>query len=218
MGRWRVGGKKLSAREEILQRLQSQARPEVLPPAWTSGRSFADLEDRFAAALEAAHGEVRRAPDLEGAWKEVDTILGEVGARAVVANGEPPLDEALLRQRWPACEWHVVGQTEGDLRAFCVGADVGLSGVEAALAETGTVVVSSGPQKSRMATLLPPLHLALVPRSCLLPDLFTWTAGRNGAMPANRVFISGPSKTADIEFTLTLGVHGPGRVVVVLYD
>ena len=208
----------MSARAEILARLRNQARPEVLPPAWVSGRSFADLEERFIGALEAAHGEVRRAPDLEAAWGEVDAILRQVGAAAVVANGEPPLEEALLRQRWPGCEWHVAGQTEGDLRAFCARADVGLSGAEAALAETGTLVVSSGSGKSRMVTLLPPLHLALVPRARLLPDLFAWASARKGAMPANRVFISGPSKTADIEFTLTLGVHGPGRVVVVLYD
>lgn len=207
----------MSAREEILQRLRSAARPEVLPPAWTSGRDFPDLEARFSEALQGGKGEVRRTDDLEGAWEEVDAVLREVGARVVVVNHEPPLDQIVVQRRWPGCEWHVVGQTQGDLRAFCARADVGLSGAEAALAETGTVVVSSGRGKSRMATLLPPVHLALVPLSCLTPDIFTWAAERTGEMPANKVFISGPSKTADIEFTLTLGVHGPGRMVVVLY-
>ena len=207
----------MSAREEILQQLRNVARREVLPPAWTSRRDFPDLEARFSEALQGGKGEVRRTDDLEGAWEEVGAVLREVGARVVVANHEPPLDQVEVEWRWPGCEWHVVGQTQGDLRAFCARADVGLSGAEAALAETGTIVVSSGRGKSRMATLLPPVHLALVPLSCLTPDIFTWAAERTGEMPANKVFISGPSKTADIEFTLTLGVHGPGRLVVVLY-
>ena len=206
----------MSAREEILNRLRCKARGERPPPAWRSERKFPDLAARFTESLRAARGEVRRTSSLALAWEAVDGILREVGAQAVVANHEPPL--AGLEQRWPDCEWHVVGQTEGDLRAFCARADVGLSGAEAGLAETGSIIVYSGSEKSRLATLLPPVHVAMVAVSCLTSDLFTWTAGRAGDMPANVVLISGPSKTADIEFTLTLGVHGPGRLIVVLYD
>ncbi len=206
----------MSAREEILNRLRSKAREENPPPAWRSERKFSDLAARFTASLRAAKGEVRRTSSLELAWREVDGILREVGAQAVVANNEPPLVD--LKQRWPDCEWHVVGQTAGDLREFCARADVGLSGAEAGLAETGSIIVHSGSEKSRLATLLPPVHVAMVAVSCLTPDLFTWVSGRAGDMPANVVLISGPSKTADIEFTLTLGVHGPGRLIVVLYE
>ncbi|MDQ7030580.1 MAG: lactate utilization protein [Ardenticatenia bacterium] len=105
----------------------------------------------------------------------------------------------------------------GDVRAFAASADVGVSGVEAALAETGTVVVRSGPGRSRLATLLPPVHVAFVPFKRLTVDLFTWLGRRPDPMPANLVFISGPSKTADIEQTLAVGVHGPVRFIVVLY-
>ena len=68
------------------------------------------------------------------------------------------------------------------------------------------------------------MQVLLVPLSGLTADLFTWTAARNAsltadaAMPANVVLVSGPSKSADIEFTLTLGVHGPGRLIAILYD
>lgn len=207
----------MSAREEILNRLQSKARKETSPPAWRSQREFADLAIRFTESLTAAEGEVRRADNLELAWGEVDAILREVGAQAVVANDDLLLSAVTLTQRWPDCEWHIVGHTKGDLRQFCAQADVGLSGVETALAETGSVIVSSGPGKSRLATLLPPVHVALVPVSCLMPDIFTWTAARGGKMPANVTIISGPSKTGDIEFTLVLGAHGPKRMIVVLY-
>jgi len=208
----------MSAREEILNRLRSRASRVSLPPAWKSERNFPDLAARFTESLTKVKGEVRRSDNLEAALTEVDTMLREVCAKAVVANDEPPLSTVRLAERWPECEWHVVGQTPGNLREFCARADVGISGVEGALAETGSLVVHSGPGKSRLATLLPPIHMALVPLSCLVPDIFTWAASRHGEMPANLNLISGPSKSADIEFTLTLGVHGPKRLVAVLYD
>ena len=208
----------MNAREEILDRLRSRASQVSLPGAWKSERNFPDLSARFTESLTKVKGEVRRSDNLELALAEVDTILREVSAKAVVANDEPPLSTVALAERWPEYEWYVVGQTPGNLREFCARADVGLSGVEGALAETGSLVVHSGQKKSRLATLLPPIHVVLVPVSCLVPDIFTWTAARNGKMPANLNLISGPSKSADIEFTLTIGVHGPKRLIAVLYD
>ena len=210
----------MSPRDEILERLRKKASKVEMPGAWQSQRNFPDLAERFTTSLTAVRGEVRRAENLEAALVEVGTILGEVSAKAVVANNEAPLSEVALGERWREREWHIVGQTPGDLREFCARADAGLSGVEAALAETGSLVVHSGVGKSRLATLLPPVHIALVPVSCLEPDIFTWTASRTqgASMPSNLNLISGPSKSADIEFTLTLGVHGPKRLVAVLYE
>ncbi len=102
-------------------------------------------------------------------------------------------------------------------QAVCAQADVGVSGADAALAETGTVILRSGSGRSRLVTLLPPIHLALVPVKCLQPDLFTWIADREGPLPAGLTLVSGPSKTGDIEQTLAIGVHGPKRFIVVLY-
>jgi L-lactate dehydrogenase complex protein LldG len=110
------------------------------------------------------------------------------------------------------------GGSEEAWRDFCAGADAGLTAVDAALAETGSLVVSSGPGRSRMVSLLPPVHIALVPASSLTPDLFTWTAARGQAVPAALTLISGPSKTADIEQTLAIGVHGPKRLIVILVE
>jgi L-lactate dehydrogenase complex protein LldG len=73
-----------------------------------------------------------------------------------------------------------------------------------------------------MATLLPPLHVALVPATRLTTDIFSWRAARTAStvsqVPANITLVSGPSKTADIEQTLAVGMHGPRRLVVLLYD
>ena len=210
----------MSAREEILERLRRKASKVEMPGAWQSQRNFPDLAERFTASLTAVRGEVRRTETLETALLEVGAILDEISAKTVVANNETPLSEVGLEERWQERQWHIVGQTPGELREFCARADAGLSGVEAALAETGSLVVRSGVGKSRLATLLPPVHIALVPVSCLVPDIFIWTASRNkeAPMPSNLNVISGPSKSADIEFTLTLGVHGPKRLVAVLYE
>ena len=208
----------MTTRDEILSRLRPKRREETRPAAWQSRRRFPDLAARFTEALTAAKGEVLRAPDLDAALEQVDVVLAELGAQRVIANREAPLANLNLREHWPEIDWYLVGRTPGDLRGFAAQADAGLSSADVALAETGTIVVSSGPGKSRLATLLPPLHLALVPTSRLTADLFTWTAARSGPPPANLTLISGPSKTADIEMTLAVGVHGPKRLVVVLYD
>jgi L-lactate dehydrogenase complex protein LldG len=200
----------MSTRDEILARLREQARDVAPPPPWRSRREFEDLAHRFTEALTAVKGEVLRAASLEEALDHVDRVLHEIEAETAVTNLQPPLDAIDLTGRWPEVKWQVAGQSEEEQRAFAVSADIGLSGVDAALAETGTVVVSS--------------HLALAPTSSLTTDIFTWVetfswvAARGDEMPAATTLISGPSKTADIEQTMAIGVHGPKRFIVVLYD
>lgn len=211
----------MGAREEILSRLRGKVREVEPAPVWRSRRQFDELSEQFAAALTAAKGEVRRAADLEGALAEVTTLLKEIEVRTAVVDAQQPLTDIDLTGRWPEVDWFMVGQTAeraSDLRAFCSSADLGVSVADAALAETGTVVVSTGPGRSRLTSLLPPVHVALVPTSRLTTDIFTWTAGRQGLLPASVTLISGPSKTADIEQTMATGVHGPKRFVAVLYE
>ena len=209
----------MNSRDEILNQLQQSHREATMPEPWQSRRDFADLAERFTQALTAVFGEVRQAENLDGAWQLVGEIIEELNAEKIVVNGERPLTEYNFPQKWPQIHWHIVGQSDdGDLRQFCTDANLGISGAEAALAETGSVLVISGSAQSRLATLLPPVHLALVPTSILTTDLFTWTAVRQNPMPANLVFVSGPSKTADIEQTMAVGVHGPKRFIVILYN
>ena len=127
----------MSPRDEILERLRGKASKAEMPGPWQSQRNFPNLAERFAASLTAVRGEVRRTDSLESALAEVGTILDEISAKTVVANNEAPLSEVELGERWRDREWHVVGQTAGDLRDFCARADAGLSGVEAALAGNG---------------------------------------------------------------------------------
>jgi L-lactate dehydrogenase complex protein LldG len=212
----------MTDRQKILSHLNHHHRAVEPPAPWQSHRHFEDLAAQFTLALQAAKGEVHRARNLEEAMVALSAVLEEIEAKSAVFNDQPPLDSLNLPQRWPGIEWHMAGQTESEqFRARCAAADIGLTGVTAALAETGTAVVASGPGRSRLTPLLPPVHLALVAASQLTPDLFTWTAARKTAAappPAAITLISGPSKTADIEQTMAIGVHGPKRFIVILYN
>jgi L-lactate dehydrogenase complex protein LldF len=91
---------------------------------------------------------------------------------------------------------------------------VGLTGALAAAAETGTLVLPGGPGRSPQASLLPEIHLALLPYKAIRPSLAEVLNLEELKTASSVALISGPSRTADIEMTLTIGVHGPGEVHV----
>lgn len=95
---------------------------------------------------------------------------------------------------------------------------VGITGAEAGFAESGSIVVRSGPGRPRMASLIPDIHVAVLRREDVYRSLAHWSAvhAATVAEAANLVFITGPSRTADIEQVLTVGVHGPRQLHVVL--
>jgi L-lactate dehydrogenase complex protein LldG len=97
-------------------------------------------------------------------------------------------------------------------------AEAGVTGALAGLADTGTLVVKAGPARPRLASLLPAVHVALLPVRSLYPDMAAFFAAHPDAVreSSNLVLITGPSRTGDIELTLTVGVHGPKTVHVVL--
>ena len=218
MGEGRRGGVVLKVRKMILNILRSKSRKVELPNPWISGGEFDSITDEFASALKNVKGEVYMAGNLDEAWEILSKLFGELEARKVVVTDEPPLNQVNLTEMFNNQEWYIVGKTNGDLIDFCSSADIGLTSADAALAETGSVIVSSGPGRSRAASLLPPIHIVLIPISKLLPDIFAWTAKRTGTLASQVVLISGPSKTADIEQTLVVGVHGPKRFIVILYS
>src|SRR5690606_12071550 len=88
-------------------------------------------------------------------------------------------------------------------------ADLAVTGVQAAIAETGTIVCVSGAATGRGTSLVPPVHIALVSRSQVCGDLFDFFAqlSAQADLPANINLITGPSKTADIEGVLVTGMH-----------
>jgi L-lactate dehydrogenase complex protein LldG len=115
---------------------------------------------------------------------------------------------------------------DSETRARAAGTMIGLTGVTAAFASTGTVALAPGPGRSRAASLLPLYHLILLPMSRIYPSVEEWldTLQRTGRQSdlfrecTQMAFVTGPSKSADIELTLALGVHGPQVVHAVVFD
>jgi L-lactate dehydrogenase complex protein LldG len=113
----------------------------------------------------------------------------------------------------------IVGAARGSSpRDVQAAAQIGVTGCDAAIAETGSLVLLSGEGKPRTASLLPPAHLAIVRQTDLCDSMSEFFRERAAdiAAAACCTVITGPSRTADIELTLTLGVHGPGDVIVIV--
>jgi L-lactate dehydrogenase complex protein LldG len=98
----------------------------------------------------------------------------------------------------------IPAQADKHLVAAC---ELGVTGADAALPETGTLLLRSSPERPRVVSLLPRVHLAIFTPTVLRADLHQVFAEAKDA--GYSVLVTGPSRTADIELTLTLGVHGP---------
>ncbi|MGB9079697.1 MAG: LUD domain-containing protein [Desulfuromonadaceae bacterium] len=88
--------------------------------------------------------------------------------------------------------------------------------VSAAIAETGSIVCASSGGKVVQASLLPSQHVAIVPRDRIFATLDAFFAGHAATPPTNLTIITGPSRTADIELNLVIGVHGPERLDIIV--
>jgi L-lactate utilization protein LutC len=152
-------------------------------------------------------------------------VIGLKGARKILLGIGGMVDRLDLagRLRQEGLAVTTIDMCHGPgVRDVFFGADVGISNVEHLVAETGSVVVSSGPDDPRSLSLLPPVHVAIADRRQLLGDLFDLfdlfsPISSRGNSPAScMTIITGPSKTGDIELRLVTGVHGPGEIHVVL--
>jgi L-lactate dehydrogenase complex protein LldG len=177
-----------------------------------------DPVGRFAAELTAAGGVCRVVPDAAAGAEQVLAIVREKAARRVVVGAGAVVDGLNLPGHLRELGVEVSGPDAGREAMFA--ADIGVTGVDYLLAETGSLVLLTAPGQPRSASLLPPVHVAVADRGQILPDLFDLFDGRLGrpGLPACVTLITGPSKTGDIELQLVTGVHGPGEVYVVLID
>jgi L-lactate dehydrogenase complex protein LldG len=84
------------------------------------------------------------------------------------------------------------------------------------LADTGSVVLAASPDEPRARSLLPEVHVSIVSEDAILPGLVELFEALGGELPSALAIVTGPSRSADIEQQLVVGVHGPGRVHVVV--
>ncbi len=107
---------------------------------------------------------------------------------------------------------------EANIAPHATGSVLVLMGVALVLANTGTLVQTADEGDKRLVSTLPLLHIAVVSTAALLPNLAAVVSRVDPRKSSYISFITGPSRTADIERVLTIGVHGPERLIIVLVD
>lgn len=212
----------MSSRETILARLRSRERPfpHVQPPAVYHPMTPlegdpAALRARFIQEATALNVTIHQ-PAAPG--EAIETLLDILAGDTTVLTWDwaaiplPGLSAALA-----SAGVQVAPPTDPTVR-------VGISGADAALAATGSLVLDSRHGRYRATSLLPPVHVVVLTANQILPNLEAWVARQRAAgltlfqESSNIVIISGPSRTADIAMELILGMHGPGEMHLLLLN
>lgn len=211
MSRLRAGRAQHAAAE-----LTPPKPPANYRPVRNGDEAGSSLLEQFSVALRALRGHAVVVADEREALAALMEILQRHEADSVIgwAADELPLPDLPKSLAAAGVDYR---RPRGDAVAVAQ-ATVGISGAEALLAATGSVVVRSGAGRGRIPTVLAPVYVVLAHEDQLLPHVEAWVEQSGAALGerGNICFISGPSKTADIEMTLVHGVHGPGEVHVII--
>lgn len=217
-----------SARDDILSRLRDAiakqppfpAQPQESRLPVTRLAADEDLAKRFIAEVERVKGAVHPAESEDEARRILHELLSARNVQRATMWDEAhiPLNgvEALLGASG-------IARVQGEDEAVAT-ADAGITGCDWAIAATGTLVLSSGQGKPRMASLLPPVHIAIVTTDQIVPRLEDYIAAQRAdrlgvfRRSSNVTLITGCSRTSDIEMHPVFGVHGPLELHVILID
>lgn len=175
--------------------------------------------EQFKTRAEAVSAEVHRfatraqALDFILDFLRSEGIADQPGAYALWADGSfaAALDRKRLAAQVPGLRFEIT-------RDLAAGARAGISQVDWAVAQTGTLLVDATAVEQRLVSSLPPIHVALAETGKILPDMAAGLARFDPGRCAFLSAITGPSRTADIERVLTIGVHGPKRLIIVFID
>jgi L-lactate dehydrogenase complex protein LldG len=215
----------MSTRERMLARIRERQGRSAAPrdPELAAVRAYLASHERSPAPRDASEPAVRfreRALSLASTLDEAAS-LADVPARIAPYLRERALPlRAVCWRELLELDWAGSGM-EVECRPARGDDFVGITGAACAIAETGTLVTLSGPETPPSVSLLPETHIAVVPRSRIVRNMEdAWAHIRHQCqgdrLPRAVSFISGPSRTADIEQTVTLGAHGPYRVHIVV--
>ena len=168
---------------------------------------------RFKSVLESVGGYVTIVPDRIQAAIALQHIVTTRGIRRLAISD----DNLATDLAASLSEVEIVG---ADSRDALLESDGGLSGAQWGIAETGSLVLSSDNERHRLVSLLPTVHVALLRAPRILGGLDEAlrrvAGGDPEALPRAVTFVTGPSRTADIELTLVVGVHGPKELHVIV--
>jgi L-lactate dehydrogenase complex protein LldG len=208
----------LSRVESALSGVEAPELPRTFPP--TPGSGDAADPDRFVAAVAANNALARRVrlDDLSDAVRDVARELGR-DRRVAVAPDVAPW-RAEVEQGLAGAGAEIVEVGPAEWRADPEAAALGVTSAALAVAATGSLLLIPGAESPRLYSLLPPVHLAIVPLERLVPGLeeVMPVLGEAVSRSSAPVLVTGPSRTSDIEMTTVYGVHGPKVLRVLLVE
>jgi L-lactate dehydrogenase complex protein LldG len=177
------------------------------------------LVDRFAEVLAGVggtpHGPLPRAEALDLLVTLCRERAG--GAAVALSTGDPLIGKLGVAERLASAGLDVLAPDDVFWRERLAEAGVGVTGAFTAVAASGTVGIACGPGAPRATSLVPPAHICLVLSGTMVEDLAEAIRSCTD-LPSGLVWVSGPSRSADLELILTVGVHGPGSVDVIVID
>jgi L-lactate dehydrogenase complex protein LldG len=190
------------------------AQREWLPKV---GTTLPERIDLFAKISEELKTELHRVPTMAAAREVLAKLAAESGWRKVATHSHHDTDALLEGFSLPTV------RTEDGYEVNALeSCDAGVTGCEVLVAQTGGIMVSVKSAGGRALSVLPPHHVVIARTSQMVPDLtaaFEHMKRRYGKLfPSFMSFITGPSRTGDIERILVLGAHGPKRLTVLLID
>ncbi|WP_341282359.1 LUD domain-containing protein [Paenibacillus sp. FSL H8-0537] len=177
--------------------------------------------ERFTANFHSNGGHVSHLSTMDEAKQFISDKAAELGARYIIRQNQPELAGMKLEEALPNVSLSVWNSDENEnWKARAAEADFGVVVADYAAAYTSSIAVLSGKDKGRSVSLLPTVLIVIIPLERLKTKLGEILipmdeAGRE-SLPAGVHFISGPSRSSDIENDLTIGVHGPGVVYALL--
>lgn len=160
--------------------------------------------------------DVRRCAGPAAVAAELATLAREEDWKSVASHRFAPGDDAVRSLGLPVLLTDAPYEKSALERC-----DVGISGCDVLVAQTGGIVVTSASAGGRALSVLPPHHIVIASRSQLVGDLsdaFAAVRSAYGSIPSFLSFITGPSRTGDIERILVLGAHGPKKLTVLLLE
>jgi L-lactate dehydrogenase complex protein LldG len=214
-----------TARERILARLYASGTHQTeVPDAPLPPQPALDREARIERLVElmtAIRTEVHIVA-ADGWLDKLKELAREKGWKQLLYGPDAPIGAAV------EAGWKADAEGLPDLIAYndpvetfkegLFQIDAGVTGTRGGVADTGAVVLWPTAQEPRLMSLVPPVHVAVLDADAIYNSLSEMMAAENWAdgMPTNALLISGPSKTADIEFTLVFGVHGPKELILLI--
>ena len=177
-----------------------------------------ELRQEFRRKAEAVSAVVTPVADMDQAFAQAARLTALQGGKCLAAPGWKADELAVLKA---ACGQQGLELISQGLRERAGEFHTGLTKAQWGVAETGTIVVESSSEELRLASMLSEVHVAVLPASNLRADLFALEEELNRALaqaPGYLAFISGPSRTGDIELVLTLGAHGPRQLHILLLE